>query len=113
MANHRKGPMRWFKNGDGKEDAVLSMTWLGFLVIITRVAVGGLTINAFGQSLAFPQVDSGLVAAILTPTLGAYVAHQYNAYKSNPFYIKKKMDINGDGVEENVVVAPEETEKKA
>ena len=96
--------MRWFKNGDGQEDAVLSMAWLGFLVIIFRVLMSGLEIKVYGQMLKFSPVDAGLVAAILTPTLGAYVAHHYSALKNNPFYLKMKKDIDGDGKEEEVSV---------
>lgn len=98
----RKG--RWFKNGDGKEDAVLTMAWLGFLVIVFRILVSGLKIHVWGQNLEFSTIDAGTIAAVLTPTLGAYVAHQYNALKNNPFYIKAKADIDGDGKDEEIEI---------
>ena len=98
---------RWFKNGDGQEDAVLTMAWVGFLVVVFRVLVSGLEIHIWKQDLKFSTIDAGTIASILTPTLGAYVAHQYNSMKNNPYYIKMKKDIDGDGKEEDVVVTPD------
>lgn len=98
---------RWFKNGDGKEDAVLTMAWIGFLVIIFRILVSGLEFKVYGQMLKFSSIDAGIIAAVLTPTLGAYVAHQYNALKNNPYYIRAKKDIDGDGKEDDVVIVPD------
>lgn len=103
---------RWFKNGDGKEDAVLTMAWLGFLVIVFRILVSGLKISVWGQNLEFSTIDAGTIAAVLTPTLGAYVAHQYNALKNNPFYIKAKADLDGDGKEEEVEIPVDDIKKK-
>ena|SRR3990172_240702 len=110
---HRKkeSQMRWFRNGDGHDDPVLTMAWIGFIVIISRVLVSGLKIHVWGQQLDFSPVDSGLVAAILTPTLGAYVGNHYSNMKNNPFYIKRRMDIDGDGKEEDVVIAPDPDKK--
>jgi len=91
----RKSRFTWFQNGDGHADPVLTMAWVGFIVIIFRVLVSGLKIHVFNQSLEFSPVDSGLVAALLTPTLGAYVGNHYNNMKNNPFYAQQRMNLIG------------------
>lgn len=63
----------WIKNTDGKPDAVLTMTLIGFMVVILKVLLAGAAIGAFNAG----AIDSGVIAAILTPTLGAYVARRY------------------------------------
>jgi hypothetical protein len=81
----------WIKNTEGKRDAILTMSLLGFLVVLVKFALSGLTIGPF----VFGELDAGVVGALLTPTLGAYVArrftdrkHEYSslAQPSNPEY---------------------------
>lgn len=105
---HRR--IRWIKSGDGHEDPVLTMAWIGFLIIMFRVAVNDLTITVFHQSLSFKTIDPLVIGAVLAPTLGAYVANHYNNMKNSPFYLRLKKDIDGDGVEEEILV-PKDNEK--
>ncbi len=104
---------RWVKSGDGHEDPVLTMLWLGFIVIIFRVIVSDLTIKVFGQSLSFKPLDPLIIGAFFAPLLTAFVANHYNNMKNNPFYVKMRKDIDGDGKEEDVLVEqPQKEEKK-
>ncbi len=59
--------MIWIKNTDDKHDAVLTMAVLAFLLCLVKVALNGV----------FGTIDAGIIAALLTPTLGAYVARRY------------------------------------
>ena len=96
--------VRWLKSGDGHEDPVLTMVWIGFLVIVFRVSVSDLTINVLHQTLAFKAIDPLVIGAFFAPLLTAFVANHYNNMKNNPFYYKMRKDIDGDGKEEDVIV---------
>ena len=60
-------------NTSGKRDAVLTMTFATVIVVLLKVLFSGVKVGNF----AFGTMDAGLVAALLTPTLGAYVARRY------------------------------------
>lgn len=85
---------KWTKNGDGRPDPVLTMTWIGFVVIMVRVLVGGVNVVIAGHTLSVSPVDSGVIAAILTPTLGAYVANRYSTMVNHPYYAKMRQQYN-------------------
>jgi hypothetical protein len=104
--------IRWIKSGDGHEDPILTMLWIGFIVVIFRVAVNDLTITVFHQSLSFKTIDPLVIGAVFGPLLTAFVANHYNNMRNNPFYLKMKKDINGDGVEEEILV-PKDGDKPA
>ena len=104
--------MRWVKSGDGHPDPVLTMAWIGFIVVIFRVAVNDLTITVLHQTLTFKNIDPLVIGAVLAPTLGAYVTNHYNNMKNNPFYVKMRKDIDGDGKEEEILV-PRDGDKPA
>lgn len=63
----------WIKNTDGKEDAMLTMAFITLFVVLLKVALGGVVVGV----VSFGGIDSGTIAALLTPTLGAYVARRY------------------------------------
>lgn len=69
--------MAWMKNTEGKADAVLTMSVIGFVVVLLKVLFSDVTIGDW----TFGTIDAGTVAAILTPTLGAYVARRYTDRK--------------------------------
>lgn len=71
----------WIKNTEGKKDAVLTMTLMGFIVILLKVALSGVTVTLLESSFSFGSVDALVVAAVLTPTLGAYVARRHTDKK--------------------------------
>jgi len=67
----------WIRNTDGKPDAVLTMTMMGFMTVLFKVMLSGVIIAGY----TFGGIDAGTIAAIMTPTLGAYVARKYTDSK--------------------------------
>lgn len=72
----------WIKNpGTDKRDTMLTLAIIGFVVVLIKTILSGVEING----VTFGTIDSGMIAAILTPTLGAYVARRYtDKIKDNP-----------------------------
>jgi hypothetical protein len=66
-----------FKNSKGEKDAILTITIIAFVVVITKFLLSGVSLGGF----SFGEVDSSSIAALLTPTLGSYVARQYTDKK--------------------------------
>jgi hypothetical protein len=71
----------WIKNSDGKPDAVLTMALVGFAIVLVKVLASGVTFAFQGVDYNMGSVDASTVAAILTPTLGSYVARKYTDKK--------------------------------
>lgn len=84
--------MRWMKNTDGKRDAVLTMTFIGFLVVIFKVLLSGAAIALGEKTFTFGEIDAGIVAALLTPTLGAYVARRYTDKRADITVVAKSSE---------------------
>jgi hypothetical protein len=57
----------WIKNTSGHPDAMLSLATLATLTVLGKVIVNGV----------FGTIDATIIAATLTPTLGAYVARRH------------------------------------
>ncbi len=68
------------ENSDGKKDAMLTMAAAGFAMILLKLLLSGAAIG----SVSFGELDAGIVAALLTPTLGSYVARRYTDQKLDP-----------------------------
>lgn len=67
--------MRWMiRNSEGKRDATLTMTVVGFSVILVKIVLAGISIGSFSFG---PVPDASVIAALLTPSLGSYVARRY------------------------------------
>lgn len=90
----------WIKNTDGKPDAILTMSVVGFAVVLIKVLLGGHTItnSLMNVSIEILPIDAATIGAILTPTLSAYVARRFTDKKYN-------VDLNNNGV-----IDPEEKE---
>ena len=72
----------WIKNTAGKEDAVLTMSFFAFVGVMVKFLFSGVSVSlSAGHSFSFGTVDAGVIAAILTPTLGAYVARRHTEAK--------------------------------
>lgn len=67
----------WIKNTRGKKDAMLTFATLGFALVVTKILFGGNEFHLWTQKLVINPIDASTIAAILTPTLGAYVARQH------------------------------------
>ena len=70
--------MIWVTNTKGKKDAILTLSLWGFFAVIGKVLLAGVAIELVaGHTINFGTIDAGVVAAVLTPTLGAYVARRH------------------------------------
>ena len=73
--------MLFLRNTDGKKDAMLTFAFTGFIVVLFKYLVSGVAADIAGHSVNFGTVDASMMAALLTPTLGAYVARRYTDKK--------------------------------
>jgi hypothetical protein len=71
------------RNTDHQPDTMLTMSVLAFLFVLVKVVLNGVTITAFGNTLNCGTIDGGLIAAMLTPTLGAYVWRRHTDISNN------------------------------
>lgn len=71
--------MNWMLNTKGKQDAMLTLSVASLAVILLKFFLSEMS---FGP-VVFGQLDGGVIAAILTPTLGAYVARRYTDSKKD------------------------------
>lgn len=86
--------MWWVKNTDGKPDAVLTFALVGFVVVILKVALTGVVLTFANSSYAFGAIGSDEIAAILTPTLGAYVLKKYVTVKQTEVnHLKETLEV--------------------
>jgi len=82
--------MIWIKNTDGAPDAVLTMALIGFLTVIIKVLGSGATFTVLGNIVTVGTIDASTIAAILTPTLTAYVSRRYTDQKFAQSEVKKE-----------------------
>jgi len=73
--------MKWIKKTDGKPDAVLTLTLIGFLVVVIKLLLAGSILVLNGDKYTFGNIGAAEIAAVLTPTLGAYVSRRYTDRK--------------------------------
>jgi len=71
----------WMTNTSGKKDAVLTMAFIGFILVVIKVLLAGSTIIWNGDTISFGEIDAPTIGAILTPTLGAYCARRFTDKK--------------------------------
>lgn len=72
----------WIKNTSGKPDAILTMAVMTLVVVLIKYFFADTAIEvAAGHSIKFGAADSGAIAALLAPTLSAYVARRYTETK--------------------------------
>jgi hypothetical protein len=79
--------MIWIKNTAGKEDAMLTLGVVTLGVVLTKFFLSEMS---FGP-IVFGSIDGGTIAALLSPTLGAYVLRRYtdaNASKKDDSNVK-------------------------
>ena len=65
--------MEWIKNTQGKPDSMLTLGIVSLSVVLLKFFLSDMS---YGP-MVFGQLDGAVVAAILTPTLGAYIARRY------------------------------------
>jgi hypothetical protein len=65
----------WIKHPrTGKEDTMLTLAVISVLTVLGKFIINGIEVG----DVNLGSIDAGLVAALLTPTLGAYVARKYS-----------------------------------
>ena len=67
----------WMKNSEGRKDAMLTMAFMGLSVVLLKVLIGGIEFHIGEKPVMLGTADASVITAILTPTLGAYVARRY------------------------------------
>lgn len=72
--------MIWIDNTDGKPDAVLTMAFIGFVVVLVKLILSGVTLG----NLGFGTIDAPMIGAVLGPTLSAYVLRRYTDRRLPP-----------------------------
>ena len=65
--------MNWITNTAGKPDAMLTLGMVSLGVVLVKFFIADIAIGP----VVFGQLDGLVIASILTPTLGAYVARRY------------------------------------
>jgi hypothetical protein len=65
--------MTWMKNSLGNPDSMLTFGAISLAVVLVKFFLSDMS---FG-SIKFGQLDGMVIASILTPTIGAYVARRY------------------------------------
>ena len=83
----------WFENSEGKPDTMLSFAIMAFALVFVKVLLGGITFTIAGTPYTMLPIDAGMVGALLTPTLTAYVARRYTD--------RKFIDANNNGVDDD------------
>jgi hypothetical protein len=67
----------WLKHPrSGKPDAMLTLAVFSTLTVLFKFLLNGVSLTLGAKVINFGVVDAGLIAAILTPTLGAYVTRK-------------------------------------
>ena len=73
----------WIKNSEGKKDAMLTMAFMALVVVLLKALVGGIEFHIADKPVTLGSADASVITALLTPTLGAYVARKYTDKKYN------------------------------
>jgi hypothetical protein len=69
--------MFWLKDTSGSKSATLTFAVAAFVISATKFLLSGVVLQVAGKNLNFGIVDAASIAALLTPTLGAYVARRH------------------------------------
>lgn len=74
----------WVRNTKGRPDAMLTFAVVSFGVVLAKFIISGASISVSGHDIHFGSVDAASIAALLTPTFGAYVARRHSDTKYGP-----------------------------
>jgi hypothetical protein len=61
-------------NSRGQRDALLTFAAGGVSVVLLKVLLAGASVTVAGRTVSLGAIDTGAIAAVLTPLLGAYTA---------------------------------------
>ncbi len=71
-------------DSSGNPSLTHTMSIVSFVIVMFKVFFGGVSISIGSSAYSFGSIDSFSIAAILTPTLGAYVARRFGDQNSDP-----------------------------
>ena len=75
----------WIANPKTRKKSVtLTFAVWGLLSCLFKFLTNGVELTIFDQVIKFGTIDAALIGALLTPTLGAYVANKWS-----PMYKKE------------------------
>lgn len=76
----------FMKDSNGKKSFTVTVSVITFAVVMLKVLVGGTSFNIGDVSVAFGNIGSDEIIALLGPTLGAYSFRRYtdSRYPTNP-----------------------------
>lgn len=98
--------MFWMiKNSSGKKDAILTFAVVGFAFCLIKLLLAGVTIAIAGHTFDCGTIDGSSIAAILTPTLGAYVARRYTDRKYGGDPVPGVVDVKGKDLDDDAEAA--------
>lgn len=86
----------WIKDTQDKPSAILTFTTIGFFIVMFKVLLSGATVSIMGKVFNFGTIDAATIAAVLTPTLGAYVARRHTDRKFESADLAAVAPVAGD-----------------
>lgn len=72
------------KPGSDKPSATLTFSVYALIICLGKFMLNGVEVDIMGKVFKFGMIDSGLIAAVLTPTLGAYTLKKFAGGSSTP-----------------------------
>ena len=81
--------LKWITNPDGNPDPLLTITSATVAVILVKFMFSEMTFGA----ISFGGLDAGVIAALLTPTLGSMVANRHFSRIAKQPTKKVKSDV--------------------
>jgi hypothetical protein len=74
--------MFWMiRNSAGKPDSMLTFSIISLGTVLVKVLAAGLVVQLANKSVTIGGIDGTTIAALLSPTLGSYVARRYTDRK--------------------------------
>ena len=84
----------WFRNVDGRPDAVLTFAAMAMFTVLFKLVFAGASFSWPPHfTLISTPIDTGTIAAVLLPTLGAYVSNKYVNLNYHPDYVNAKNPV--------------------
>lgn len=72
------------KPGDSKPSATLTFSVYAVALVLIKFLLNGVDIEVLGKTIHFGTIDPAMIAAILTPTLGAHTLKKFTGNSSTP-----------------------------
>lgn len=77
--SEKNGPWWMLRDSQNEKSFMVTISIVAIFFVLVKLILSGVTIEGY---ISFDELDSGLVAAILTPTLGAYAFRRHTTAKT-------------------------------